>query len=91
MTLTHQEIQDQLPSGWTGSVSGISRDFTFESYEAGVAFAVHLALMAQRANHHPDTLTIGWKTVRVTYTTHSEGGVTGRDIAAARKVNTVIP
>lgn len=85
--LSADQIQAQLPEGWSGSERGITRRFGFGSYPAGVAFAVQVALLAQRADHHPDALTIGWKTVTVTYVTHSAGGVTERDLKAAQSVN----
>jgi 4a-hydroxytetrahydrobiopterin dehydratase len=85
--LSTDQIQAQLPDGWSGSDSGITRSFSFSSYEAGVAFAVQVALLAQRADHHPDALSIGWKTVTVTYVTHSAGGVTDLDLNAAQSVN----
>lgn len=76
-----------LPSGWSGDASGISREFTFSSYAAGVAFAVRVALLAEKRDHHPDALTIAWKKVRVTFVTHSAGGVTDKDVRAAEEVN----
>jgi 4a-hydroxytetrahydrobiopterin dehydratase len=37
-------------------------------------------------NHHPD-LEISWKTVTVTITTHSEGGLTDNDFELARRID----
>jgi 4a-hydroxytetrahydrobiopterin dehydratase len=73
--------------GWSGDESGIAREFRFPSYEAGVGFALAVALLAQRQNHHPDALSIGWCTVQVRYVTHSQGGVTDLDLQAAEAVN----
>lgn len=75
---------------WSGDTNAIAATFGFDTYEAGVAFAVQVALLAQRMDHHPD-LTIGWRRVTVTYTTHDAGGVTGRDLAAARAVDAIAP
>lgn len=90
--LNDTDVHDALASlpGWSGDASSISAEYTFSSYEAGVAFAVQVALMAQRANHHPD-LTIGWQRVRVTYTSHNAAGVTRRDVDAARSVLAIAP
>lgn len=85
--LSAEELRNRLPEGWTGDETGISRTFDFPSYEAGVAFAVQVALLAQKANHHPDALTISWKRVALRYLTHSAGGVTERDLEAAQAVN----
>ena len=89
MLLSGDQLQAQLPDGWAGDQNGIWREFAFENYAAGVAFAVQVALIAQRADHHPDALNIGWNKVRVTYLTHSAGGVTEKDLRAAEGVNAV--
>lgn len=75
---------------WTGDRRGITREIRFASYEAGVAFAMQVALVAQRMDHHPD-ITIGWQRVVVTYTTHDAGGVSARDFDAARAVDAFAP
>jgi 4a-hydroxytetrahydrobiopterin dehydratase len=75
---------------WRIDGAALSRELRFATYEAGVAFAMQVALVAQRMDHHPD-LTIGWLRVVVTYTTHDAGGVTARDVAAARAVDAFAP
>lgn len=75
---------------WSGDSAAIATSLVFDTYEAGVAFAVQVALLAQRMDHHPDIL-IGWRRVTITYTTHDAGGVTGRDLAAARAVEAIAP
>jgi 4a-hydroxytetrahydrobiopterin dehydratase len=77
-----------LPA-WTGDASGIRREMRFDSYEAGVAFAVRVALHAQRVDHHPDLL-ISWQRVEVRYVTHDAGGVTARDVDAAKDVDAML-
>lgn len=71
---------------WEGDTHGIGRTFSFNSYEEGVAFAVRVALHAQRVDHHPE-LRIGWCRVEVRYVTHDAGGVTARDLENARAVD----
>lgn len=90
MLLDDHDLQAGLPEGWSGDRTGITRTFSFDSYGAGVAFAVRVALLAERADHHPDALTIGWKKVTVTYVTHSAGGVTHKDLEAAARVNATV-
>lgn len=79
----------ELPR-WRGDGSAIAATFGFESWEAGVAFAMQVALLAQRADHHPE-IAIGWRRVTVTYTTHDAGGVTSHDLAGARSVDAIAP
>lgn len=89
--LSHDEIDTALRSleGWRREQEAIVRDFAFPSYEAGVAFAVQVALYAQRIDHHPDLL-IAWQRVTVTWSTHDAGGITRRDLDAASHVSGIV-
>ena len=46
-------------------------------------FATRLAFSAEAADHHPDLL-ISYRKVTVTWSTHSEGGITAKDFDAAK-------
>jgi 4a-hydroxytetrahydrobiopterin dehydratase len=74
-------------AGWSLENGQLRRSFGFASYGAGVAFAMQVALLAEKQDHHPDALTIGWKKVEVSYVTHSAGGITLLDIEAAQQLN----
>ena len=45
---------------------------------------------AEAADHHPDIL-INYKRVTLTYSTHSEGGLTDKDFAGAAMADRVLP
>jgi 4a-hydroxytetrahydrobiopterin dehydratase len=87
--LTESEVQSRLSSltGWAVNTGLLERAFTFSSYADGVAFAVKVALLAEKLDHHPDSLEIGWKKVRVAFVTHSAGGLTALDFDSAVKVS----
>lgn len=91
-TLTEDEVRAALAHlpGWSGDLTSIRAEYRFTSYEAGVAFAMQVALVAQRLDHHPDLL-IGWQRVLVTFTSHDAGGVTKRDLRAAEAVAAFAP
>jgi 4a-hydroxytetrahydrobiopterin dehydratase len=72
----------ELP-GWTLDQAAIRRQFTFASFPDAIAFVTRLSFDAQAADHHPDIL-INYKRVTLTYSTHSEGGVTAKDFDGAR-------
>ncbi|HEY8637806.1 MAG TPA: 4a-hydroxytetrahydrobiopterin dehydratase [Solirubrobacteraceae bacterium] len=55
------------------------RDHSFEDFAGAMAFVNRVAEAAERRNHHPDILVHGWNKVRLTFSTHSEGGVTDAD------------
>jgi 4a-hydroxytetrahydrobiopterin dehydratase len=70
--------------GWALDGAAIRRKFTFDDFAAAVAFVVRLGFEADAADHHPDIL-INYKRVTLTYTTHSEGGLTDKDFAGAAR------
>jgi 4a-hydroxytetrahydrobiopterin dehydratase len=72
---------DANPS-WAAGPSELSRDFAFAAYRDGVAFAVAVALHAERIDHHPE-IGIAWGRVRVVWSTHDVGGTSDLDLAAA--------
>ena len=82
--LTAPEIEQRLQglNGWTRDGDAIRKQFTFDGFPEAVAFVNRLAPKAEAADHHPDIL-INYKRVTLTYSTHSEGGVTDKDFAGA--------
>ena len=44
--------------------------------------------LAQRADHHPD-IQINYKKVTLTLSTHSEGGLTQKDVDLASEINAI--
>jgi 4a-hydroxytetrahydrobiopterin dehydratase len=75
-----QKVQN-LP-GWAVDGDAITRQFTFPGFPEAVAFIVRLGFAAEAVDHHPDLL-VNYKRVTVTYSTHSEGGLTDKDFAGA--------
>ena len=71
----------ELP-GWTLQDKQIQRKFTFADFAEAVSFVVRIGFAAEAADHHPDIL-INYKRVTLTFSTHSEGGLTEKDFAGA--------
>ena len=67
----------------------ISRTFSFRNFTESMGFANALAGLAEEQNHHPSML-IDFKTVALVLTTHSEGGVTEKDIELAKRIDTLV-
>jgi 4a-hydroxytetrahydrobiopterin dehydratase len=74
--------------GWTLGDNAISRQFVFRSFPDAIAFVTRLAFDAEGADHHPDIL-VSYKRVTLTYSTHSEGGLTAKDFEGARNADAV--
>jgi 4a-hydroxytetrahydrobiopterin dehydratase len=89
--LSESEVLSRLSSlpDWAVNNGLLEREFKCSSYADGVAFAVKVAMLAEKMDHHPDSLEIGWKKVRVAFVTHSAGGLTALDFDAAVKVSSL--
>ena len=83
-TLPLAEAEKRLKSlnGWTLDGQSIKKQFTFAGFPEAVAFVNRLVPEAEAADHHPDIL-INYKRVTLTYSTHSDGGLTEKDFAGA--------
>jgi 4a-hydroxytetrahydrobiopterin dehydratase len=71
---------------WSGDPNGIERAVTAPSFLAGIRLVDAVAEAAEAADHHPD-IDIRWRTVTFRLSTHSAGGVTGKDLALARRID----
>ncbi|MEO7453342.1 MAG: 4a-hydroxytetrahydrobiopterin dehydratase [Fimbriimonadales bacterium] len=82
--LTDEQLADSLAmlAGWEVEDGQITKTYEFGSYLSGVDFAVALANEAEDRDHHPD-MTITWRKVKVSLSTHSEGGITEKDTELA--------
>ncbi|ACO46518.1 4a-hydroxytetrahydrobiopterin dehydratase [Deinococcus deserti] len=87
--LTDGDVQERKPNGWWGDEGKLFRDFTFETYQAGVDFVVRIAALAEERGHHPD-LHLKYRRVRVIFFTHDAGGVTMLDLEGAQAVNDLL-
>ena len=87
--LSDADIQARLADleGWSTSGDAIEREWKLDDFAAAIAFVDRVAELAERANHHPDILVHGWNKVRLTLSTHSEGGLTDSDFALAASID----
>lgn len=67
---------------WNWSDGEIARTFEFEDFNEAMGFVTRIAMEAEKANHHPD-IDIRWNKVTLTLSTHSEGGITDKDLDLA--------
>ena len=82
--LSHTEAEQRLKglNGWTLDGDAIRKQYTFAGFPEAVAFVDRRAPVVEAADHHPDIL-INYKRVTLTYSTHSEGGLTVKDFEGA--------
>jgi 4a-hydroxytetrahydrobiopterin dehydratase len=64
----------------------IARKFSFADFNQAFAFMTRVAMLAEKMDHHPEWSNI-YRNVDVTLATHDAGGVTEKDIAMARAID----
>lgn len=75
--------------GWQRLDGALRRSVTFGAFLDGIEAVRRVAEHAERADHHPD-IDIRWRTVTFALVTHSEGGITDKDVAMAREINEIL-
>jgi 4a-hydroxytetrahydrobiopterin dehydratase len=88
--LSDAEVDERLASlpQWQRSQGeAIERELKLADFPAAIDFVNAVAELAEAANHHPDILVHGWNKVRLTLSTHSEGGLTAADFALAGEID----
>jgi 4a-hydroxytetrahydrobiopterin dehydratase len=91
MKLTASEVSDRLErlgNGWTRDGDAIRKQYTFAGFPQAVAFVDRLVSGAEAADHHPD-ITINYKRVTLSYSTHDEAGITAKDFIGASMADAV--
>ncbi|WP_299565142.1 4a-hydroxytetrahydrobiopterin dehydratase [uncultured Mycolicibacterium sp.] len=75
--------------GWQRVDGVLRRSVRFPSFPDGIEAVRRVAERAEAANHHPD-IDIRWRTVTFSLVTHSEGGITEKDLALAREIDRLL-
>ena len=89
--LSDEEVDAALPelSGWERVVGALRRSVKFPAFLAGIDAVRRVAEAAEAADHHPD-IDIRWRTVTFVLSTHSEGGITQKDLALAKQIDEIV-
>ncbi len=87
LTETERDTALAALPGWTLREDGlaISCRFMFKDFSEAFAFMTRVALLAEKADHHPEWSNV-WNRVDVTLTTHDAGGLSQRDVAMAKAI-----
>ncbi|MDX2147494.1 MAG: 4a-hydroxytetrahydrobiopterin dehydratase [Planctomycetota bacterium] len=90
--LSEEEIEQRMQdvAEWSVVGDGIQRTYHFRDFVQSIAFVRRVADAAEVAQHHPDIL-IRYNKVTLSLSTHDAGGITDKDFALARKVDSFAP
>ena len=74
---------------WSLADGKLHATFTFEDFVGAFGFMSRAALLAERADHHPEWSNV-YNKVEVALVTHSAGGVTQKDLDLAAELDALV-
>ncbi len=86
--LDEKEIQrklEQFPD-WKRKDKTIVREISAANFAAAIGIVNAIAILAESSDHHPDILIYGWNKIRISLSTHDQGGLTDNDFDLAKKL-----
>ena len=89
--LSNEEIEARLGEleGWSREGEAITKTFDEGDFVGSVEFVRRIVQPAEEMGHHPD-LSISWDEVRISITTHSQGGLTENDFELAKRIDALV-
>ena len=89
--LSNQQVDAGLRglTGWEREGDTIVRELERADFESALDLLNAVAAEAQARDHHPDLLLHGWNRLRLTLSTHSEGGLTEKDLELAAAIDAI--
>lgn len=81
-------LQDKLPD-WRLDGEHLKRDFTFADFVEAFGFMARVALLAERADHHPEWSNV-YNKVEIAITTHDAKGLSARDVKLATEIDALL-
>lgn len=90
MLLLRDDLTKELEklADWQLSDDGrkIARSFKFDDFITAFGFMSRVAILAEKANHHPNWSNV-YNRVEIELFTHDAGGITQKDIDLAHKIS----
>ena len=85
--LSAGQITENLKAlpGWELKGETIAKQYTFKEFMGGIRFLNRIADIAEKMDHHPD-VTINYRKITFTLSTHDQGGITEKDVKLAEAI-----
>lgn len=96
--MTVAKLTDVERATWLESLEGwamaegkdaIVKTFTFADFVEAWGFMNRVALLAEKADHHPEWFNV-YNRVEITLTTHDAGGLSHRDVHLAKAIDALL-
>jgi 4a-hydroxytetrahydrobiopterin dehydratase len=89
--LSDAEVTERLSqvSAWKREGDKIRRDFKFDNFVSAFGFMTKVALLAEKADHHPEWSNV-YNRVSIELTTHDASGLSQRDFDLAKQIDKLV-
>jgi 4a-hydroxytetrahydrobiopterin dehydratase len=86
--LLDQDELRNLPRKWhlAADKKSIHQSFAFKTFTEAFSFMTHVALLAEKADHHPDWSN-SYNKVDISLSSHDAGGLTKKDFDLATAIS----
>jgi 4a-hydroxytetrahydrobiopterin dehydratase len=74
---------------WKLTDGAIVRAFSFRDFREAMSFVNSVAVIAEKAGHHPD-IDIRYNKVKLALASHDAGGITEKDLNQAEEINKLL-
>jgi len=91
MKLDKTKIDEGLGKlkGWEIEGDSIIKVYKTKGYAHTLGLAMAIGSLCQQFDHHPDYMTLKYDEIKVSFSTHSEGGITENDLNIAKEIETL--
>lgn len=88
MLLSSQKVIEKLNAfrGWELVEGKVQKTYRLEGFIEAVDAVNKIAVLAEHVNHHPDILIHNYNQLTISTWTHSENGITEKDINLAAEI-----
>jgi 4a-hydroxytetrahydrobiopterin dehydratase len=85
--LSPEQVIEKLKTlpGWERKGEAIAKQYMFKEFMDGIRFLNRIAEIAEQMDHHPD-VSINYRRITFSLSTHDQGGVTEKDIKLAEAI-----
>lgn len=90
--LSASEIQQKIQTlneDWSLDGDYIQRNFEFTNFIEAFGFMTQAAILAEKANHHPEWSNV-YNRITIRLSTHDAGGLTDKDFDLAGKIDGLV-
>lgn len=81
-----EELNQGSDKLWSIKEDKLYREFKFPGFISAFGFMTKVAMLAERANHHPEWFNV-YNKVAISLTTHDAGGISQKDFALAHEIS----